>query len=235
VKVRTRAGDRVSRERCRPEELNGEALLVAPEVATIAEKRGLAAHAMSRQRLAMAADLVRVAIGCSAVIWIVVDDGSTALKAVLVLPAALLGRVARVTPAFDLLFACALAAEVTATGLGAYDSISWGDKLSHLVLPLLSAPILYAALVRLGAVTERSDDPSASALVGAVVVTAACVLAVGALWELVEWAADSAFGTDFSQGYGDTLGDLLADAVAAIGGGALVALWLQASRGAGRP
>lgn len=233
--VRTRTGDRVSGEWCRPEELNGEARLVAPEVARIAQKRRFPAPAISRKRLARAADVVRLAILCSAAIWLVGDDGSAALKALLVLPAALLGRVAPVTPAFDLLFASALAAEVTGTGLGAYDSITWGDTLSHVLLPLLSAPILYAALVRLGAVTNHSAEPSATVLVGAVVVTAACVLAVGALWELVEWAADSAFGTEYSQGYGDTLGDLLADAIAAIGGGALVAFWLHVTRGTRRP
>jgi hypothetical protein len=57
-------------------------------------------------------------------------------------------------------------------------------------------------------------------------VTAASVLALGALLELVEWAADGAFGTNYSHGNRDTLVDLLADSIAAIGG-VLVAVWLR--------
>jgi hypothetical protein len=176
-----------------------------------------------RQQLTRAADLVRLAILCSAAIWLIAGDGSAALRALLVLPPALLARLVRVDPSFDLLFSFALAAEGAATGLGGYDSISWGDTLSHLVLPLLSGPILYTGLVRLGAVPDPEVATSGRFLAGAAVVTAASVLALGALWELVEWAADGLFGTNYSQGYNDTLGDLLADAIAAIGSGALVA------------
>jgi hypothetical protein len=177
--------------------------------------------------LTRAADVVRVALLCSIVGWLVAGDGSAALKALLVLPPALLGRPVRIEPAFDLLFASALSVEATATGLGAYDSIGWGDTLSHLVLPLLSGPVLYAGLLRLDAVPTSPTGRSPRFLLGAAVVTGASVLAVGALWELVEWAADGAFGTSYSQGSRDTMGDLVADAIAAVGAGALVAAWLR--------
>ena len=181
---------------------------------------------MSHQRLTCGADVVRVSLLCGAAGWLVAGDPSAALKALLVLPPAVLGRVVRIHPAFDLLFSFALAAEAAASGLGAYDSISWGDTLSHVVLPVLSGPVLYVGLVRLGAAAQPSAGPTARCLLGAAVVTAASVLALGALWELVEWAADSALGTNYSQGNRDTLVDLLADSVAAIGGGVLVAVWL---------
>jgi hypothetical protein len=183
----------------------------------------------STRRLTRVADLVRVALLCTAAVWLLAGDGAAALRALLALPPALLGRLVRLHPAFDVLFSSALVAESTATGLGAYDSIGWSDTLSHLVLPLLSGPILYVALVRLGAAAAPPAAPTLRFLLGAAVVTAASVLALGALWELVEWAADEAFGTDYSQGYGDTLLDLLADAVAAAGAGALVSLWLWRS------
>jgi hypothetical protein len=181
--------------------------------------------------LTRGADVARVALLCSALAWLVAGDSSAALRALLVLPPALLGRLVRVHPAFDLLFAFALAAESTATGLGAYNSISCGDKLSHLVLPLLSGPVLYAGLVRLDAAATPPPARSARFLLGGAVLTAVSVLALGALWELVEWAADGVFATNYSQGYRDTLLDLLADALAAIGGGVLVAAWLRASSG----
>jgi hypothetical protein len=194
-------------------------------VATASSSPQDRAPAMS-QGLTRAADLVRVALLCSAAGWLVAGDGAAALKALLVLPPALLGRLVRVEPTFDLLFSFALAAEATATGFGAYDSMGWGDTLSHLVLPMLSGPVLYAGLVRLGAAAAPSGAP-ARFLLGAAVVTAASVLAVGTLWELVEWGADGAFGTNYSEAYPDTLVDLLADAIAAIGAGVLVAARLR--------
>jgi hypothetical protein len=168
---------------------------------------------------------------CLAAALLAAGDGPAGLKALLVLPPALLGRLARVHPGADLLFTLALAAEVTGTALGVYDSIGWGDTVSHLVLPLLSGPIMYVALVRLGAVPEPTAAPTERFLVGAAFVTAITVLGVGAMWELVEWAADGTLGTQYAQGYEDTLVDLLADAIAAVTSGALVAMWLRSGSG----
>jgi hypothetical protein len=53
------------------------------------------------------------------------------------------------------------------------------------------------------------------------------VLSLGLVWEFVEWVADAAFGTDFSQGYDDTRDDLRNNAIAAAGSAALVAAWLR--------
>jgi uncharacterized membrane protein YjdF len=65
--------------------------------------------------------------------------------------------------------------------------------------------------------------------VGAALVTAVAVLALGAAWELVEWTADTALGTSYSQSQQDTLIDLRNDAIAATGGGFVIAAWLLAS------
>jgi hypothetical protein len=187
------------------------------------------AESRSARRLTRVADLLRVALLCTAAGWLVSGDAAAALRAILVLPPAVLGRLVRIHPAFDLLFSSALAADSIATGLGAYDTIGWNDTLSHLVLPLLSGPILYMTLVRLGAAAAPSAAPTVRFLCGAAVLTAASVLALGALWELVEWTADRAFGTNYSQGYDDTLVDLLADTVAATVAGGLVSVWLWGS------
>jgi hypothetical protein len=163
--------------------------------------------------------MARAAIVCAAALFAIAGNGSAALKALLVAPPAFAGRYVRVSPAFDLIFAVALLAEAVATGLGAYDSISWGDGLSHLVLPLLSGPILFAGIVR---IRGSTDSLLASALV-----TTMAVLVLGVVWEGVEWVVDAAFGTDFSQGYNDTLDDLRNDAIAAVASGGLVAAWLR--------
>jgi hypothetical protein len=168
---------------------------------------------------------VRVGIVCGSAAFLAAGDGPAALKALLVMPAALAPRLVRVHPVLDLVFVLALAAESIGRGVVGYYR---GDALSHIVLPLLSGPILYTGLVRIGVLLQSSAPPR---FLGVGIVTAATVLAVGAVWELVEWAADGAFGTNYSQGYRDTITDLLRDAIASVGSGVLVAVWLRAAAG----
>ena len=114
-----------------------------------------------------AADLCRLAIALACAAFLFEGDGAAALKALLVLGPAVAPRLLRVPPAFDLVFVAALAAEAIGTGLG--------DTFAHLVLPLLSAPILYVAFARLTGAPPRRPG----SLAGAAHVTAACVLALG--------------------------------------------------------
>jgi hypothetical protein len=168
-----------------------------------------------------------VGIACAAAVFLITGDDSAGLKALLVLPPACAGRWVRVHPVFDLVFALALLVEVVATSLGAYDSIAWGDGLSHVVLPLLSGPILYAGIDQIRGGVAGDDASAAGSLFWSALVTAVAVLCLGVAWELIEWVVDAAFGTDFSQGSDDTLDDLRNDAFAAVGSGALVAAWLR--------
>jgi hypothetical protein len=162
-----------------------------------------------------AADLCRLAIAVACAAFLFEGDGEAALKALLMLGPAVAPRLLRVPPALDLVFVAALAAEAIGTGLG--------DTFAHLVLPLLSAPVLYVASVRLTGASPRRPG----SLAGAALVTAALVLALGIAWEGVEWAADRALGTDYTRGEGDTRADLRNDAAAAAAGGVLVAVWLR--------
>jgi hypothetical protein len=175
------------------------------------------------------ADVARIAILASALAFLAEGDKSAALKALLVLVPALASRLVRVPAGFDFLFASALAIEALGSGLGAFHRIGWPEGASHLVIPFLSAPIVYQSFVRLGATSAPEDIPAKLPVAGAGLLTAAGVLALGALWELVEWGSDDTFRTDYSLGYSDTLSDLLADAVAATGGGLLVAIWVGLS------
>lgn len=156
------------------------------------------------------ADLVRVAILGSAVFFLAIGDGASALMALLVLVPSVVARWARVNPILDLVFALALGAQAIGR------PFEGGDTLPHLVLPLLSGPVLYVGLLRLGVVPRF---PGVATFVG--------VLALGVAWELVEWLADTTLGTDYSQGYGDTAGDLLNDALAAAASGVLVSVWVR--------
>jgi hypothetical protein len=125
-------------------------------------------------------------------------------------------------------FALALSAEAVVTALTTH-RIGWDDTVSHLALPLLSGPALYVALVRLGALDPPAPMAPRRLFIGAGLVTATAVLALGATWEVVEWAADSSHGTDYSMGYHDTLVNLAVDRIAATGTGAAVIVWLRAA------
>jgi hypothetical protein len=172
-----------------------------------------------------AADVGRAGILVACAAFLLGGDGAAALKALLVLVPAIAARLVGVPPGFDLIFVVALAGEVIATALGAYDSVSWGDTLSHLALPLLSGPVVYVGLVRLLG-TEPGAPTRPLSVIAAALVTAVSVLCLGVAWELVEWTADDTLGTNFSQGYTDTIRDLRNDAIAAAASGVLVALWV---------
>jgi hypothetical protein len=175
--------------------------------------------------LVLVADLVRVGLVAAAGAFLAAGDGPAALKTVLMLPPAMAGRLASVPAGFDLVFVLALAVEAVGTRVGADGWFGQGDLASHLVIPFLSAPIVFGLVVCLREGETRRATCARS--VGAGLVTALVVLTLGAMWEVVEYAADGLLGTDYSQGRADTLSDLGADAVAAALGGAFVGLELH--------
>jgi hypothetical protein len=59
------------------------------------------------------------------------------------------------------------------------------------------------------------------------VVTTALGMAIGALWEIVEWRSDAWFGTNLSLSNDDTVGDLVRDSVGSLLGAALLVVWAR--------
>jgi hypothetical protein len=172
------------------------------------------------------ADLPRLAVAVTAIAAAAGGDTDTAIKCVLLLAPAVASRLVAVAPAWEVAFNLALAGEAIGSAAGFNDISGW-NTMAHLVLPSLSGPFLYCALERVGLRTVRTDGRASAATgtgLAAGIVTFASVLAIGALWELVEWAVDTWFGTQFAISYGDTVGDLLHDAVAALASGLVVAL-----------
>jgi hypothetical protein len=173
-------------------------------------------------RVTRLADLVRAGLVCTAAAFLLAGDESVAVKAALLLPATFASRLFGASPLLDLVFTLALAAEAAGSALATHGLIGWDDRISHLVLPLLSGSVVYGAL-------QRTRVPHRPAVAG--LVTGAAVLAIAAVWEVVEWGVDATIGTNFSMGSADTAGDLSTDAVAAAGAGAAVVVC--ARRGAG--
>jgi hypothetical protein len=180
--------------------------------------------ARARRELAQAADAIRLGIVLAGAASLAGGDWSAALKVFLLLPPTVCARLLRVHPAFDLLFAMALGIEALVSTVGGYGAIGWWDTLAHVVLPLLSGPVLFQGLLRLG--VGRLTDTASRGQVLSALLTFSAVLVLGALWELLEWVADSTLGTSYSSGYRDTITDLGADAVGGAGAAALV-VWLR--------
>ena len=120
-----------------------------------------------------------------------------------------------------------LAMTITGWGdaLGFYDAWSNFDRVVHVLVPMLIAPVVYIVLARLEVVPDPVDHSERHHLVGVFVVTLALGLAIGALWEIFEWTSDHVFGSNLSHGETDTIGDLVADGSGALVGGALLVVW----------
>jgi uncharacterized membrane protein YjdF len=170
-------------------------------------------------------DLLRVALLATAAVSLLrgVDGGSLTLTA-----CALLGMAVRpllLPRLYDLMVLLALAVQGVTEASGAYDSIAWIDRVVHFVVPLLGSGVLYVALARLDVLPDPRSDTGRRHLLGIGIVTFALGAALGAVWELVEWASDGVFGSELQEGNEDTVGDLAMDTLGALGGALLLVAW----------
>ncbi|MGH2905868.1 MAG: hypothetical protein ACRDKI_03760 [Solirubrobacterales bacterium] len=142
---------------------------------------------------------------------------------------AVLLRLAKAPPAFDFTFVALLSLDAWLTAWGVLANADQAnDRPGHLLISAAVTPVLYFGAVRLRAVSGSADSRAQALAIGAV--AAMLTVALGALWEIVEWQSDKLFGTDMSLGYSDTLGDLVCDVVGALAGGAIVAFTLMRAR-----
>jgi hypothetical protein len=138
---------------------------------------------------------------------------------------ALLARVVNLPRPYDLGFVVVLTLHAVGEALGWYDSLGWFDRVVHVVLPCLVAPVLYIGLARLEVLPDPRDETHARHYTGMAIVAFCLGMAVGGLWEIVEFASDDMLDTALSEGNSDTVGDLLADAVGSLFGALLLVAW----------
>lgn len=138
---------------------------------------------------------------------------------------ALLARVVNLPRPYDLGFVLVLTLHAAGEALGWYDSLEWFDRVVHVVLPCLVAPVLYIGLARLDVLPDPRDDTHARHYTGMAIVSFCLGMTVGGLWEIVEFASDGALDTALSEGNPDTIGDLVADAVGSLLGACLLVAW----------
>ncbi len=126
---------------------------------------------------------------------------------------------------YDLSVVVALILGAWGEALRLYDAFPAYDIVTHVLVPLLGAPVLYIALARLEVLPDPASDTRLPHYVGIFVVTVALGIAIGAVWEIAEYASDRVVGSKLSLGHRDTVGDLVADTAGAFVGGALLVAW----------
>jgi hypothetical protein len=126
---------------------------------------------------------------------------------------------------YDLALTLAMILTGWGEALGLYDLISFYDNVVHFLVPLFCSQVAYIALARVEVLPDPRDDTSTPHHVGIFIVTLALGVAIGAIWEIFEWASDGTFGSKLQTGNEDTVGDLIADTLGSLTGGALLVAW----------
>ena len=170
-------------------------------------------------------DVLRLGLLLATGAALLVGDGGAALALGFVAALALLARAVNLPRAYDFGFVLVLTLHAAGEALGWYDSLEWFDRIVHVVLPCLVAPVLYIGLARLEVLPDPRDDTNVRHYTGIAVVAFCLGMAVGGLWEIVEFASDGVLDTALSEGNPDTVGDLVADAVGSLLGASLLVAW----------
>lgn len=106
-----------------------------------------------------------------------------------------------------------------------YDRWALYDNVVHFLVPSFLAPVVYILLVRLDVLDDLREQTEPHHRIGIFLVTLSFGLAVGAIWEIFEWTADHAVGSNLVRSAGDTATDLLADGSGAAAGAVLLVVW----------
>ena len=170
-------------------------------------------------------DLLRLGLILATVAAFALGDPAAGLALGVAALLTLLARIVNLPRAYDLGFTVVISLHAVGEALGWYDSLGWFDRVVHVVLPCLVAPVLYIGLARLEVLPDPRDDTQVRHYVGMAIVAFCLGISVGGLWEIVEFTSDGTFDTALSEGNADTVGDLVADAVGALLGALLLIAW----------
>lgn len=170
-------------------------------------------------------DILRLALVIATVVALVAGNVGGALAFGLGAGFALLARVVNLPRPYDSGFVLVLILHAAGEAFGWYDSLEWFDRVVHVVMPCLIGPVLYIGLARLDVLPDPRDETHAKHYIGMAIVTFCLGMAIGGLWEIVEFTSDGLFDTVLSEGNADTVGDLVADAFGSICGALLLVAW----------
>ena len=172
-------------------------------------------------------DVLRLAILVGAVcFWLAGDRGAASILTLLG-AVTVFARLVNLPRIYDLCLTAAMALQGFGEVFGLYDAFLRFDDLVHFTLPMLTTPVVYIALARLDVVPDPRDETHLRHYAGIFLVTTSLGMAIGALWEIVEWRSDAWFGSDLSLDNDDTVGDLVRDTMGALVGAALLVVWAR--------
>jgi hypothetical protein len=178
-------------------------------------------HPLVRDGLDVGRAALAVAAAAYALAGELAGAGYLAVSAAVTIAA----RLADLPRTLDLALLVALAVTGFGEALGLYDRWTWFDRAVHFTVPMLLAPVIYIGFARVEIVPDPRDESGLRHRPSLWTLTFCFGMAVGGLWEIFEWLSDYTFGSNLSEGNADTVGDLMADALGAAAGGALLVLW----------
>ena len=170
-------------------------------------------------------DLLRLAPLIGAIVTLVVGDRTHTAELFGASLIVFAPRVLDVQRPFDLAFQLGMNLALWGNVFGLFDAIYGYDKVVHFMLPCGAAILLYIALCHLRIVPDLAQDAGLHDRAAMVLLTLAFGLTVGGIFELWEWFSNTAFGTHMYVSYGDSIGDLIDDALGALIGGVVLLLW----------
>lgn len=190
----------------------------------------------------LAGDVVRVLVALSIVPATVAYGAVGAALVSLVLLGAVVPRALGLHGAGDPALGLVLSAAAWAGLLDLYETVPWLDLVMHLVGTAALAALAWLVLRRCGAVgpaprrdlaapedegqgVGRAADPVSLARprLGVVVTTTALGALLALLWEVGEWAGFAYVDDSITVGYTDTVSDMAAGTVGALGAGLVLA------------
>ena len=141
--------------------------------------------------------------------------------------ALLVARAVNLPRLYDLGFTIAMILTGWGEALGLYDAWKPYDNVVHFIVPMLCSQVAYIALARIEVLPDMREDFTANHYTGLFVITLALGVAIGGVWEILEWTSDNVFGSKLQTSNDDTVGDLIADTLGAATGAALLVAWTR--------
>ena len=175
----------------------------------------------ARTRGQMVADAIRLLGVLSAVAALALSGLTDGAIVAFCLPGLMLPRFLGMRPGADAWICVVLLVAAWSNVLDLYRTLPWWDIPVHLVVAGTVAVVAYLLLARRDIVPAPFTPRFTATAV--VVHTAMLGLALGAVWEMIEWFGYAVITDDIYVTYDDTIGDM-----AAGGLGALAAGWILA-------
>jgi hypothetical protein len=168
-------------------------------------------------------DVLRIVFIAGTILWGLLGNSVTIVAAAsLVL---VLARIVSLPRFYDFSLIVVMALIAWGEVLGFYDSWKSYDNVVHFTVPLLVTGLIYVMFVRLGVMQELSALTQPHQKFGLFLTAVALGMAMGAGWEIVEWASDETTGSHLVGSTTDTATDLIWDTMGATGSAIILVLW----------